>query len=164
MHLIIAEKNIAARRISSILSENGRVATDRDGGVNTYRFNDCVAMGLRGHVVEVDFEPGYTNWRSEVHTPRTLIDARTIKKPTEKRIVNLIKKLAKKAVLVTIATDFDTEGELIGKEAYELVRECPSPEPGSAPSPRLRSPRRSPIPPILISTLRQQANRARRST
>jgi DNA topoisomerase-1 len=123
MHLIIAEKNIAARRISSILSENGRVATDRDGGVNTYRFNDCVAMGLRGHVVEVDFEPGYTNWRSEVHTPRTLIDARTIKKPTEKRIVNLIKKLAKKAVLVTIATDFDTEGELIGKEAYELVRE-----------------------------------------
>jgi len=73
-------------------------------------------------VVEVDFEPGYTNWRSKVHTPRTLIDAGTVKKPTEKKIVNLIQKLAKKADLVTIATDYDTEGELIGKEAYELVR------------------------------------------
>ncbi|MFH0966624.1 MAG: DNA topoisomerase I, partial [Methanobacteriota archaeon] len=31
-------------------------------------------------------------------------------------------KFSKKATRVTIATDFDTEGELIGKEAYELVR------------------------------------------
>ncbi len=79
-------------------------------------------VGLKGHVEEVDFEPGYTNWRSKTRTPRTLIDAGTIKKPTEKKIVSLIQKLAKKADLVTIATDYDTEGELIGKEAYELVR------------------------------------------
>jgi DNA topoisomerase-1 len=51
-----------------------------------------------------------------------LIDAGTLKRPTEPGIVRLIQKLAKKANRVTIATDFDTEGELIGKEAYELVR------------------------------------------
>jgi len=94
----------------------------KDNGVNTYRFDDVIALGLRGHVVEIDFEPGYSNWRSETNTPRTLIDAGIIKKATEKKIVNLIKKLAKKADLVTIATDYDREGELIGKEVYEIVR------------------------------------------
>ena len=121
MHLIIAEKNIAAQRIASILAGKEKVKSGKENGVSTSRFDDAVALGLRGHVVEIDFEPGYTNWRSEVHTPRTLIDAGTVKKPTEKKIVTLIKKLARQAERVTIATDFDREGELIGKEAYELV-------------------------------------------
>ncbi len=123
MHLIIAEKNIAAKRIAEILSERERVSFAREGGVPVYRFGETAVIGLRGHVVEIDFEPGYTNWRSTVNTPRTLIDAGTLKKPTEKKIVGLVQKFSKKADLVTIATDFDTEGELIGKEAYELVRE-----------------------------------------
>lgn len=127
MHLIIAEKNIAAKRIADILAgkssdKGAKVRTGKENGVSTYRFDDAVTLGLRGHVVEIDFEPGYSNWRSEVNTPRTLIDAGTIKKPTAKNIVTLIKKLSKKATLVTIATDFDREGELIGKEAYEIVR------------------------------------------
>ena len=122
MHLIIAEKNIAAQRIAGILAENKKPSVKREEGVNTYSFDDKVAIGLRGHVVEIDFEPGYSNWRSETHTPKSLIDAGTIKKPTEKRIVQLIKRLAKKADHVIIATDFDREGELIGKEAYEIVR------------------------------------------
>ncbi len=122
MHLIIAEKNIAAQRIAGFLAGSNKITADKDGGVNSYHFNDSVSIGLRGHVVEIDFEEGYTNWRSEVHTPRTLIDAGMIKKTTEKKIVSLIKKYAKKATLVTIATDYDREGELIGKEAYEIVR------------------------------------------
>ncbi len=124
MHLIIAEKNIAAQRIAGILAGNKNPSVKREEGVNTYSFDDRVAIGLRGHVVEIDFEPGYSNWRSEINTPKTLIDAGTIKKPTEKKIVKLIKRLSKKADLVTIATDFDREGELIGKEAYEIVREA----------------------------------------
>ena len=123
MHLIIAEKNIAAQRIAQILAGKEKISTSKEGGVNTYRFDDVVVTGLRGHVVEVDFEPGYSNWRSDVYTPRSLIDAATVKKPIEKKIVALIHKLARSADLVTIATDFDTEGELIGKEAYELVRQ-----------------------------------------
>ena len=122
MHLIIAEKNISANRIAQLLAGNEKVKATKDGNVSTYSFDTRTVVGLKGHVVEVDFEPGYTNWRSEVHTPRSLIDAGTIKKPTEKKIVNIIQKLSKKADLVTIATDYDTEGELIGKEAYELVR------------------------------------------
>jgi len=122
VHLIIAEKNISANRIAQILAGNEKVKAVKEGNVYTYSFDTKTVVGLKGHVVEIDFEPGYTNWRSEVHTPRSLIDAGTVKKPTEKKIVNLIQKLAKKADLVTIATDYDTEGELIGKEAYELVR------------------------------------------
>ncbi|RXE55943.1 DNA topoisomerase I [Methanoculleus taiwanensis] len=122
MHLIIAEKNISANRIAGILAGDEKVRAVKDGSVSTYSFDTKTVVGLKGHVVEVDFEPGYTNWRSTVHTPRSLIDAGTVKKPTEKKIVGLIQKLAKKADLVTIATDYDTEGELIGKEAYELVR------------------------------------------
>ena len=122
MHLIITEKNIAAERIARILAGQSYVETRKEGGVNTYSFDDTTVVGLRGHVVEIDFEPGYTNWRSEQHRPRSLIDARTIKTPTDKKIVNLVQKLARRADRVTIATDFDTEGELIGKETYDLVR------------------------------------------
>lgn len=122
MHLIVAEKNISARRIAEILSDGKRITENKDAGVSTYSFGDTATVGLRGHVVEIDFEPGYSNWRSEQYTPRSLIDAKTIKVPTEKKIVTLLQKLSKKADRVTIATDFDTEGELIGKEAYELVR------------------------------------------
>ena len=122
MHLIVAEKNISARRIASILAGEKNVRELKDGGISSYSFNGTTVVGLRGHVVEVDFVEGYSNWRSESKTPRSLIDAPTIKVPTEKKIVALLQKLAKKATRVTIATDFDTEGELIGKEAYELVR------------------------------------------
>ena len=122
MHLIVAEKNISARRIAEILGEGKKITEQKDAGVSTYSFADVVTVGLRGHVVEIDFEPGYQNWRSEEYTPRSLIDAKTIKVPTEKKIVTLLQKLSRKADRVTIATDFDTEGELIGKEAFELIR------------------------------------------
>ena len=122
MHVIVAEKNISARRIAQILAGGKKVTEKREGGVSSYRYGDTVTIGLRGHVVEVDFEPGYQNWRSEQYTPRSLIDAKTIRVPTEKRIVYLLQKLAKQADRITIATDFDTEGELIGKEAFDLIR------------------------------------------
>ena len=122
VHLIVAEKNISARRIAEILGEGKKLTEHKDAGVSTYSFGDITTVGLRGHVVEIDFEPGYKNWRSEEATPRSLIDAKTIKIPTEKKIVALLQKLSKRADRVTIATDFDTEGELIGKEAFELVR------------------------------------------
>ncbi|MCX6694587.1 MAG: DNA topoisomerase I [Methanomicrobiales archaeon] len=122
MYLIITEKNISARRIAEILAGNAKVTTSKDGSAYSYLFSDVVVVGLRGHVVEVDFEPGYSNWRSEDHTPRTLIKAHVIKVPLEKKIIASVQKFSRKADRVTIATDFDTEGELIGKEAYELVR------------------------------------------
>ena len=88
MHLIIAEKNIAANRIAQILSGKDKVSAKKEGGVNVYTFGDKISIGLRGHVVEVDFVEGYTNWRSQERPPRSLIDAETIKRPTEPAIVN----------------------------------------------------------------------------
>jgi len=122
MHLIIAEKNIAANRIAQILAGPEKISQKKESGVSQYQFGDTATIGLRGHVVEIDFVEGYSNWRSETHPPRSLIDAGVLKRPTEPAIVKLVQKLSKKATRVTIATDFDTEGELIGKEAYELVR------------------------------------------
>ncbi|MDR0981596.1 MAG: DNA topoisomerase I [Methanocalculaceae archaeon] len=122
MHLVIAEKNIVAERIAAFLAGKQKVHTKRDGAATEYTFGDTVVMGLHGHVVELDFIKGYSNWRSEEHPPRSLINADIEKHPTEKKIVALMQKHAKKADRVTIATDYDTEGELIGMEAYELVR------------------------------------------
>ncbi|MDD1679381.1 MAG: DNA topoisomerase I [Methanomicrobiales archaeon] len=122
MHLIIAEKNITAHRIAQILSGDKKLLVSNEGGVPTYSFDQTVVIGLKGHVVDVDFLPEYADWRSPQYTPRSLIDAPIVKKVTEKKIVALIRKLGKKADQVIIATDYDTEGELIGKEACEIVR------------------------------------------
>lgn len=122
MHLIIAEKNIVAERVAAFLAGKQKVQTKRDGVAIEYTFGDTVVMGLRGHVVELDFTKGYSNWRSEEHPPRSLIDADIEKHPTEKKIVALMQKHARRSDRVTIATDYDTEGELIGMEAFELVR------------------------------------------
>lgn len=46
-----------------------------------------------------------------------------VKKPAEKEIIRVLKNLAKKASEVIIATDFDREGELIGSDALDMVRE-----------------------------------------
>lgn len=46
-----------------------------------------------------------------------------MKLPAEKEIIRVLKNLAKKADEVIIATDFDREGELIGSDALNMVRE-----------------------------------------
>ncbi|HJJ36791.1 MAG TPA: DNA topoisomerase I, partial [Methanocorpusculum sp.] len=123
MHLIIAEKTLVAERIAAFLAEPGKKPqVNRDGNVVQYLAGDTVVMGLKGHVVELDFVEGYSNWRSAEHPPRSLVNAGLIVKPTEGKIVSLMKKTAKIADSITIATDFDREGELIGKEAADLIR------------------------------------------
>ncbi|PSP32529.1 DNA topoisomerase I [Halobacteriales archaeon QH_10_67_22] len=120
MELIITEKENAARRIAEILSD-GSASADRRNGVNVYRWGDRRCLGLSGHVVGVDFPPEYSDWRDV--EPVELVDADVVKSPTEENIVTTLRDLAGSADEVVIATDYDREGELIGKEAYELVRE-----------------------------------------
>jgi DNA topoisomerase-1 len=118
--LIVTEKDNAARRIADILS--GETAeTERMNGVNVYTWGGTRVVGLSGHVVGVDFPPEYEDWRDV--EPVELIDAEVEKRPTQENIVRALRRLARKAGTVVIATDYDREGELIGKEAYELVRE-----------------------------------------
>jgi len=52
--LIIAEKDSVARRIAQILSEN-KAKTSKENGISVYRWDDCICMGLRGHIVKLDF-------------------------------------------------------------------------------------------------------------
>jgi len=118
--LIITEKENAARRIAEILSD-GSASVDRRNGVNVYEWGDTRCVGLSGHVVGVDFPDEYSDWRDV--EPVELIDADIVKSPTQENIVRTLRELALKADEAIIATDYDREGELIGKEAYELVRE-----------------------------------------
>ena len=118
--LIITEKDNAARRIADILSGESADA-ERMNGVNVYKWGGKRCIGLSGHVVGVDFPPEYNDWRDV--EPVELIDAPIDKQPTQENIVAALRRLARKAGRVVIATDYDREGELIGKEAYELVRE-----------------------------------------
>jgi DNA topoisomerase-1 len=120
VELIITEKENAARRIAEILSE-GSAQAERKNGVNVYRWGSKRVMGLSGHVVGVDFPPEYSDWRDV--EPAELVDADVVKSATQENIVETLRFLARKAEEATIATDYDREGELIGKEAYELIRD-----------------------------------------
>ncbi|SEN30623.1 DNA topoisomerase I [Halorientalis persicus] len=120
MELIITEKDNAARRIAEILSEDS-AEVERQNGVNVYRWGDKRVVGLSGHVVGVDFPPEYSDWRDV--EPVELIDADITKSATKENIVRTLRQLAGRADEAVIATDYDREGELIGKEAYEIIRD-----------------------------------------
>ncbi|MET1125117.1 MAG: DNA topoisomerase I [Archaeoglobaceae archaeon] len=118
--LIVVEKDIAARRIAKILFSDVKVV--RNGKVNYYYSpsSDAYVIGLKGHIVELDFPEELNSWRS---TPlETLLNASFVKKVKEKQICKVLKELAVRADTVTVATDFDREGELIGVEALEIIK------------------------------------------
>ncbi|QLK25731.1 DNA topoisomerase I [Natrinema zhouii] len=119
MELIITEKDNAARRIADILS-GGTYDSSRENGVNIYEWGGKRCVGLSGHVVGVDFPSEYSDWRDV--EPVELIDANVEKTATKENIVATLRLLSRRANRVTIATDYDREGELIGKEAYDIVR------------------------------------------
>jgi len=122
MHLIITEKHSTAKRIASILF-NKTSKMVRVNGVNTYESGDTSVIGLSGHVVGVDFPDTYNNWQKT--DARDLIHADIITVPDKRntKIVSALKKLGKTADTVTIATDYDREGELIGVEALNIVKD-----------------------------------------
>jgi DNA topoisomerase-1 len=132
MRLIVTEKNNSAKKIAEALSR-GSNASDKTFKVPFYTWTDengdeQMTVGLKGHVLGPAFPEGYSNWqKTDLHD---LIDAELIKEPTDKNVVKAIKKLAKEADELVIATDFDREGELIGLEALEEMLDA-NPELGS---------------------------------
>jgi DNA topoisomerase I len=122
MRLIITEKNNSAKKIADILS-GGEAKADATYKVPFYTWSDLegeqMAVGLKGHVMGVAFPDGYSNWQeTDLHE---LIDAELVPEPTDKNVVKAVRKLAKDADSVVIATDYDREGELIGLEALQQV-------------------------------------------
>lgn len=118
--LIICEKNISARRIAQILSE-GKAKQSRLYGIPYYFFNNHIVIGLKGHIMKLDFPKEYKKWH-EIE-PRELVDVEPIKKIAEGSIARAIKTLSKDVGRVIIATDYDREGELIGTEVLHLLPE-----------------------------------------
>ncbi len=120
MILIVCEKENAASRIARILGK-GKVKRENLGGIPIYRINsplgDAAVMGLRGHILNLDYPPEYNQWTQV--DPEELIDVEPRKVLTEKRRGNALLKLVESADGIIIATDYDREGELIGKEAVE---------------------------------------------
>ncbi len=126
-HLIISEKNIAAQRIATILS-GGKYKRSSFQRVPYYDFDlgedGYTVVGLRGHIINLDYPDEYRNWRS--FPVQDLVNVEPEKRVQAKAVVNTLKKLAPEADIVIVATDFDREGELIGAEALSFVQELNS--------------------------------------
>ncbi len=118
MWLIVTEKNQAARRIAQILF--GKVQVKRKYGVNYYVHDDTCVIGLKGHVVEYDFPKEYNDWKKV--ELKSLLRAKIVRVVKERSIVRLLEELGREANRVTIATDYDREGELIGLEAARIIK------------------------------------------
>ena len=123
MKLVICEKNIAARRIAYILS-GGKSKSSRFGKTPVYEFTKddepWKVVGLRGHIINLDYPADFNRWNKV--TPKALIDVEPCKKITEKGIASALKSLVDKNPFLIVATDYDREGELIGVEVINLIK------------------------------------------
>ena len=127
MKLVICEKQIAAHRIASILSD-GKLSTRKFGNVPYYTFEnngeEWIVLGLKGHIVNLDYPPEYNRWYGI--KPIDLIWIEPYKKITDRFIVKALENFSKYTPQIIIATDFDREGELIGVEAIEILKKANS--------------------------------------
>ena len=71
--------------------------------------------------MELITPPGYNNWQKV--DCKELIHAEIVTTPIQEKIISALKKLGKEADHITIATDYDREGELIGVEALKIAAE-----------------------------------------
>ncbi|MFW6128386.1 MAG: DNA topoisomerase I [Halobacteriota archaeon] len=116
--LIITEKNDTAKRIASILFDN--VEESKKYGVPFYQSNGTYVVGLKGHIVALDFPQKYNNWKNVPF--KSLLKAEIVKETTSKNIARLLESVGKEVDEVTVATDYDREGELIGMESLEFIK------------------------------------------
>ena len=124
MQLIIAEKSTAAETIAKNLAET-KIRTEEFGPVKVWytqiNGEETVIMPLKGHIKNVRYPETFKKWNEE--TLMKMIDAKLVYTPTAEDNIAVIRKFAKKADKVIIATDYDTEGESIGFEAIDVVKE-----------------------------------------
>jgi len=126
MTLIICEKDNAARRIAEILSSK-KNTTDNYKRVPYYTYRtsegeENVVVGLRGHIINLDYAPEYNQWKKV--DPKELIRLPPTKQVTMKNIVTLLNRLSKQQTDCIIATDYDREGELIGVEGLDIIKKA----------------------------------------
>jgi len=119
MRLIICEKQLAARRIAEILSD-GDCVEKKSNKLFYYEFGDNLVVGLSGHVVNIDFPKEYSSW--SMKSLDSLVDSKLIVIEEREDIISMLKFLAKQSDEAVISTDYDSEGELIGVEAVDIIK------------------------------------------
>jgi len=113
--VIVAEKPSVARRIKEAL-----------------KGEDVVVTSVRGHVMDSEFPRGY-GWRE--CRPSKLFEVREFEdEVTDSRSFRELRNLFKRSEVLVIATDNDSEGELIGSEILKIWRQVK----GDAPYKRMR--------------------------
>ncbi|MEM2839393.1 MAG: DNA topoisomerase I [Thermoplasmata archaeon] len=120
--LIISEKNHAAMRIATILSE-GKARRRNLQGVQVFEFErpdgSYSIIGLRGHLVALDYPKKFNDWNGIAIKELVTVEPVKTVEPSSGRILSALKRLAADADEIIIATDYDREGELIGVETLE---------------------------------------------
>ncbi len=123
MQLIIAEKSTAAETITKNLAESS-IKSEELGAVKYWftKINgeESVIIPLKGHIKDVRYPEVFKKWSED--TLDKMITAKLEYVPTALDNIEVIKRFAKKADKVIIATDYDTEGESIGFEAIDVIR------------------------------------------
>ncbi|MCL4345126.1 MAG: DNA topoisomerase I [Candidatus Thermoplasmatota archaeon] len=121
--LIISEKADAGRRIAYFLSD-GRSKQKRSKGLNFIEFDDdengFYLVPLSGHIVELDFPKDLKDWKLD--TLNDLIKSGLIHNVKNKTAHESLTEMASRVDKVVVATDYDREGELIGTEALDIIR------------------------------------------
>ena len=122
--LIITEKPNAASKIAEALAE-GKPIKENMEGVPYYKVTrgkkDIVVACAVGHLYGLD-EKEKKGWRFPVFDIEWKPAADISKKSGfSKKYLNVIKKLAKEADEFTVATDYDQEGSVIGKNIITLA-------------------------------------------
>ncbi len=117
--LIVAEKDSVARAISRYLSESS-IKVYRYGKIRIYRFywrnRECYCIGLRGHILDFDFEEKYNDWNRVDPEILFKIDPVLVVRPENLPYVKILKSLAERCNEVILALDSDSEGEAISFE------------------------------------------------
>lgn len=120
--LVVAEKNIAAMRIATILSD-GKAKRKNLGGVQIFEFErdeSCyTVIGLRGHVVSLDYPEEYNDWHNIKISDLITVDPVKTIDSSSQRLFKSLKKIVQDTDEIVIATDYDREGELIGVEILD---------------------------------------------
>ena len=117
MRLIIAEKPIAAKRIADIL---GKPKTVVKNNIECHLLDGMVIVPLKGHITNVDFPDTFKDWAST--DLNKLTNSGIHYDITNRAIARTLESFAVEADELLIATDYDREGESIGKEAVEIIR------------------------------------------
>jgi DNA topoisomerase-1 len=125
MHkLVVTEKFNTALRIAVVLSD-GKMTRGRSGPVAVFSFtkggDEYTVIGLRGHIVELDYPADLTHW--SLSTLPRLLEADPIRSITEPSIVATLRSVAPTNGEVILATDWDREGEVIAAECLEILQE-----------------------------------------